>query len=200
MKKQLKMLLLSVGIVVVFAGQSLAAGVLDLPRTGQTKCYDATGKDIVCTGTGQDGELRAGVAIPVPRFKDNGDGTVTDKVTGLIWLKNANCFGYKLWLDALNTASTLANGACGLADGSKSGDWRLPNRNELMSIIDNSKVAPALQLGHPFVNVLNDTYWTSSTFTGNTATAWYLTLSNGFSNYYSKTNGYYYTWPVRAGQ
>ena len=75
MKKQLKMLLLSVGIVVVFAGQSLAAGVLDLPRTGQTKCYDATGKDIVCTGTGQDGELRAGVARNARSTYRNDSGT-----------------------------------------------------------------------------------------------------------------------------
>jgi len=51
------------------------AGTVDLPRTGQTKCYDTSGTEISCTGTGQDGEIQAGVAWPFPRFTDNGDGT-----------------------------------------------------------------------------------------------------------------------------
>jgi hypothetical protein len=36
------------------------AGVIQLPQTGQTKCYDSAGIEIVCSGTGQDGEIRAG--------------------------------------------------------------------------------------------------------------------------------------------
>ena len=38
------------------------AGVIDLPVTGQTKCYDPNGAEISCAGTGQDGDIRAGVA------------------------------------------------------------------------------------------------------------------------------------------
>ena len=52
-----------------------------VPKTGQTTGY----------ATGDDGALQKGVAWPNPRFTDNGDGTVTDNLTGLIWLKNANC-------------------------------------------------------------------------------------------------------------
>ena len=62
-----------------------------VPQTGQTKCYDNVGQEIDCEDTGQDGDFQAGVEWPVPRFTDNADGTVTDNLTGLIWLKNANC-------------------------------------------------------------------------------------------------------------
>lgn len=63
------------------------AGTVDLPQTGQKTCYDTSGNVIPCTGTGQDGEIQAGVPWPSPRFTDNGNGTVTDKLTGLMWLK-----------------------------------------------------------------------------------------------------------------
>ena len=50
------------------------------------------------------GEQAVGVEWPNPRFTDNGDGTVTDNLTALIWLKNANCFGVEKWNDALSSA------------------------------------------------------------------------------------------------
>ena len=64
--------------------------VISLPKTGQTTCWDTIGNVIPCPGTGQDGEIQAGVAWPSPRFNDNGNGTVTDKLTGLMWTQNAN--------------------------------------------------------------------------------------------------------------
>jgi hypothetical protein len=66
-----------------------------VPKTGQTTCWDEHGEPINCEGTGQDGELQKGVPWPDPRFTDNADGTVTDNLTGLIWLRNADCFGGK---------------------------------------------------------------------------------------------------------
>ncbi len=92
--------LLTVNIVV---GSSV-----NLPETGQTTCYDTAGTAIACAGTGQDGELLKGVAWPSPRFMDNGNGTVTDNLTGLIWLKDANCFISRTWADALLDASVLS--------------------------------------------------------------------------------------------
>src|SRR5512139_2423823 len=62
-----------------------------LPRTGQDACFDAEGSVVPCVNTGQDGDKRAGAAWPSPRFTDNRDGTVTDNLTRLIWLKDANC-------------------------------------------------------------------------------------------------------------
>ena len=51
-----------------------------LSKTGQTTSY----------ATGDDGDLQVGIELPEPRFYDNQDGTITDALTGLIWLKDAN--------------------------------------------------------------------------------------------------------------
>ena len=56
-------------------------GTIQLPKTGQTHCYDTAGNPIACAGTGQDGEIQAGVAWPTPRFAVNGDTTITDNLT-----------------------------------------------------------------------------------------------------------------------
>jgi hypothetical protein len=98
----------------LFPAKAVAA-VVDLPQTSQTTCYDAAGTLIDCPGTGQDGDVRAGVAWPKPRFTDNNDGTLTDNLTGLVWLRNANCNGDISWDGALTWAKTLSHGACGLA-------------------------------------------------------------------------------------
>lgn len=160
-----------------------------VPKTGQTTSYAA----------GDDGALQKGVAWPNPRFTDNLDGTVTDNLTGLIWLKNANCFGYKIWATALNDANTLVSGACGLSDGSVAGDWRLPNVRELQSLIDYGRFSPALPNGHPFTGVQSDNYWTSTTIAGVTSNAWFVVLSTGNVASSGKA-GSAFVWPVRGGQ
>ena len=87
MKKQI----ISLIVMLMFLMACIAsAGTVNLSRTGQTKCYDSTGIEIPCADTGQDGEIQAGVAWPSPRFTDNGDGTMTDNLTGLMWTKDAN--------------------------------------------------------------------------------------------------------------
>ena len=103
----------------------LFAATVDLPKTGQTTCYDASGNVIDCAETGQNGDIQAGVDWPEPRFEDNGDGTITDHLTGLVWLKNAGCAGLMNWYDALTYCNNLAHGSCGLTDGSVAGGWRL---------------------------------------------------------------------------
>jgi hypothetical protein len=45
--------------------------------------------------TGDDGDYEHGAMWPDPRFTDNGNGTITDNLTGLIWLKDADCFGQR---------------------------------------------------------------------------------------------------------
>src|SRR5204863_123985 len=107
-----------------------------VPKTGQRRCFDTSGTPIDCAGTGQDGEIRAGAAWPTPRFTDDGDGTVTDNLTNLVWLKNASPFGLRTWHDALEDCNRLESGSHGLTDGSKCGDWRLPNIKEIESLVD----------------------------------------------------------------
>ncbi len=189
------------------------AATVQLPQTGQTKCYNTAGTEIACTGTGQDADIKAGVALPTPRFTDNANGTVTDNLTGLIWLKDAGCFdtvsaiakgtngatSSLSWPNALTWSNNLANGSCGLTDGSAAGNWRLPNINELESLIDLQNVSPALPTGHPFSNVQVNYYWSSSSYALNTGSAWYVGMGSGYVYGGYKSNGYY-VWPVRAGQ
>ena len=130
--------------------------LVTLPRTGQTTSYAA----------GDDAALQKGVAWPAQRFTDNHDGTVTDGLTGLIWLRNAGCFTPTVWSNAIAQVNQLASGTCGLADQSTAGQWRMPNINELESIVDISSSNPALTPGNPFTNVSNAIYWSSTSYFG----------------------------------
>ena len=173
-------------------------GPAPLPRTGQTTCWNSDGVQRNCTGTGEDGEYQKGLTWPNPRFTDNGDGTVKDNLTNLIWLKSANCFGTRTWNNALSDCNGLADGQCGLTDGSNAGDWRLPNHKELFSLIDPENNNPALPSGHPFINVQSSTinYWSSTTYSPYTPGAWYVGMDYGDVNTQAKTfDGY--VWPVR---
>lgn len=189
---------LSVVALTLFGGTARAT-YIELPQTGQTGCYDESGAPAACAGTGQDGELRKGVPAPVARFNDNGDGTVTDNLTGLIWLKNANCFWQVPWVDAIAAARDLHAGQCGLDDQSQAGDWRLPNILELESLIDIGQVGPALPAGHPFLNVLPGGYWSSTTNAFHPSRARFVYLPHGAVNGSDKTNTQS-VWPVRGGR
>lgn len=79
------------------------------------------------------------------RYVDCGNGTVTDTVTGLIWLKRADCLPESDWKAALQAAAKLKAGDCGLTDGSSPGDWRLPTRAEW-----EATIAKAAALGCTF--------------------------------------------------
>ena len=192
-----------------------------MAKTGQTATY----------GTGDDGAYQKG-CLPVVApafgtsrfgsynrtsfpsyascalgFTDNGDGTVTDNLTGLIWLKDASCAelagtdanGGANWSTALGAANSLADGTCGLSDGSSAGEWRLANTNELRSLFDPALGAPYLPTGHPFTGVQSNFYWSSTSVANNTDNAWEVSLRDGkvISSNKRNTN---YVWPVRGGQ
>ena len=176
-----------------------------VPKTGAGEIYINS----YTLQAGEDGLLQKGVAWPDPRFTDNSDGTVTDNLTGLIWLKDANCrdtvgginrsdfSGSLLWANALTWSNNLANGDCGLSDGSTAGQWRLPNVRELFSLIDWGEMfEPALTSGHPFDNVQGH-HWSSTTKP--TTWAWTVNLGDGYVAFVGKAN-HRYVWPVRGGQ
>lgn len=145
---------------------------VSLAASGQTASYAA----------GDDGVLKAGTAWPAARFVDNQDGTVTDTLTGLVWLRTAGCFSPTQWADAVAKVNQLTSGSCGLSDGSKVGDWRMPNVVELESVIDASASSPALPAGHPFTNVSQGIYWTSTSYYGGlvgSPNAWAIRMSDG---------------------
>jgi hypothetical protein len=178
---------------------SLDHSVICLPKTGQTKCYDTYGNEIACAGTGQDGEIQAGVAWPEPRFSVS-DGCVTDNLTGLTWTKDANLFNDNVWQQVLAYVTGMN---AGTYPNFGYEDWRLPNRKELYSLTGFSRDDFALPAGHPFTNVQYDyPYWCSTTMVFNPEEAWIDTMCWGEMISYVKHGGYYFgcAWPVRSGQ
>lgn len=172
-----------------------------VPKTGQTECWGLNGNSypaIDCLESGQDGEYQKGVAAN-PRFTDVGDGTVKDNLTGLVWLRNANCFGASTWFESLSQSNALASGACGLTDGSVPGTWRLPNIKELQSLLDYGQSAPALPPGHPFAAVETYAYWTSTTVKNYPDVAWFVRLFSGYVLYDDKL-AVALVWPVKDGR
>jgi hypothetical protein len=161
-----------------------------VPQTGQTTSY----------GTRDDGALRKGAVWPTPRFSDKSNGTVSDNLTGLIWLKDPNCFNAPLsWSVALASAKSLATGSCGLTDGSVTGDWRLPNRKELLSLVNRQQADNSAWLNSSgFANVKADTYWSSSTSANDTRFAWILKFSDGTMDFGNRSSSLYLVWPVRG--
>jgi len=138
------------------------------------------------------------------RFTDMGDGTIRDNDTGLIWLKNANCFGSKSWQDAMDAAEGLADGTCGLTDESEAGDWRLPTTEEWKAFMSPLYDNPALvntggiaqwKEGDAFTGVQSQYHWSSTEY--NSYVAWRVSMYNGQVG--NSNKGYrYYVWPVRS--
>ena len=160
-----------------------------LPATGQTACYDAKGRIIPCADSGQDGELRLGLPWPESRFEIAGDA-VTDRLTGLCWAKRADLTGNPVtWQDALLAVSRLNTGESGKAA------WRLPNINELESLVDCSKHSPALPSGHPF-EAVRESYWSSTTSMFEPDWAWALYLTKGATGVGQKKGPHFHVWPV----
>jgi hypothetical protein len=166
-----------------------------VPQTGQTTSY----------GTGDDGALEKGLPWPDPRFTDNGDGTVTDNLTGLIWLKDAYCAGDKTWAAALTFCNTLASGSCDLSDGSSVGEWRLPNIRDLTSLIHygfsptlpNTAGTGPWTDGDPFTNVQVYWYWSSTSSVDSPPNnAWHVNMASGDVLPADKGNGLP-VWAVR---
>jgi hypothetical protein len=179
----------------------VSAGPAPVPKTGQSTCSAENGQTIDCPGTGQDGEFQFGVAWPSPRFSDNADGTVTDRLTGLVWLKDAHCFLSNNWGNTLSNCRNLQDGQCGLSDGSVVGDWRMPNANELFSLLDMGRsTTPPLPAGHPFVNVLKYQYWTNSRSPQAFQTyAFFVHMHEAQLSASGLFSAGYNAWPVRDG-
>lgn len=161
----------------------------NLAATGQQQCYDSQGHVISCQGTGQDGELIKGSQWTTPRYASHDDG-VLDTFTGLIWHRNTDLTGGRCtWDNALKSVYTLK---------AKEPDkfWRLPNINELESLIDCSQHSPALPSDYPFTS-LYDGYWSSTTSMFEPDWAWSLYLSKGAIGVGYKPGKHFHVWPVR---
>ena len=164
-----------------------------LPATGQTLCYDAAGRGIRCQGSGQDGDLRIGRPWPQPRFEVGEDG-VLDCLTGLRWRRDADITRRPVsWDEALAEVAGLDR-----SSASERGRWRLPNINELESLVDCAQHSPALPLGHPF-NEVRDAYWAATTSAFEADWAWVLYLDKGAVGVGQKRGRHFHVWAVCGG-
>jgi hypothetical protein len=161
-------------------------------RTGQTQCWDTAYTPTSCAGTGQDGETQRGLARS---YTDNGDGTITDGRTGLMWEKQSSFDGSindsadtYTWQTAFTVKIAALNGIAFAGHT----DWRLPNQLELYSLLDLGKKNPAVSAAFDTNCVsectvltcsctISEYYWSSTTYEDGTALGWYVDFSNGYA-------------------
>jgi len=143
------------------------------------------------------------------RWCDNGDGTVTDMTTGLVWLENAKCTGTFAgidnstgelsWSNAVIWSTAMKSGVCGLTDSSAEGDWRLPTKSELAGITTGVNAVSSSAQQAFGGSVQAGWYWTSTSYSDYPIRAWFVNLSIGYVNVVDKALAYG-MWPVRGGQ
>lgn len=184
------------------------AGTVGLQKTGQTSCYDSSGLPTACPGTGQDGQLQKGAARS---FTDNGDGTVTDNLTGLMWEKQSDDDGIHDKDNTYTWGNTFALKVAALNAEAFAGyrDWRVPNVVELESLRNFGTTHPSTFAAFnnnctQACTVLtcsctrSHLYWSSSTYLNTPTQAWFVGFSVGYTYMDYKANNYGLR-AVRAG-
>jgi hypothetical protein len=140
-----------------------------------------------------------GMLSTLGRWCDQGNGTVKDMATRLVWLQDTGCMGVMNWYSAIEQPITnLRDGNCGLTDGSVWGDWRLPTKSELVGITVGTE--PILVSGpwYFFTGVQSYDYWSSTTNAYSPNFAWHVGMGYGGTDYDGK-DWLYNVWPVRGG-
>ena len=141
-------------------GQTAYRTMLKLPDTGETMSYTTT--------FGEDNDFM----INVPNLVDNGDGTVTDSITGLMWQKGDG--GEMTYDNALVYVDTLTLGGYT--------DWRLPEAHESFSILNHQHANPALDPA-VFPNTSADYWWTATRQVNDSTKIWVTNAGGGIGNH-----------------
>jgi hypothetical protein len=157
----------------------------------------------------------SGCPLPGPRLLDNGDGTVTDTKTGLLWEKKSddgsvhdqdNTYTWSTGSPAYNPDGTAFTSFLATLNSApcfaKHCDWRLPTMTELQSLVAYERWAPAID---PVFNAacdpdctvltcsctsLDDFYWSSTPMAEiPSVDAWNVGFNQGVVNLYPKTFG-----------
>ena len=175
-------------------------------------CYNEAGTSIDCNGTGQDGETQLGVSWPATRFNNNGDGSITDKLSQLMWVTNTNLIksrnpellssinddGDISWSAGLDYVKLLNNESyLGY------NDWRLPNVVELQSLLNAQEENESWLTSQGFSNIgsgggisILANFWSSTSYPA-FSNAWGINLLTGDTPALDKTIRDSFVWPVR---
>ncbi len=152
-----------------------------IPDTGINTCSDAD-SEITCPSSGNDfygQDAQYNSAARQRTFTDNGDGTVTDSLTGQMWMQSDDGVE-RNWQDAIDYCENLSNAGYS--------DWRLPDVKELYLLADRGRYPPAID---PVFSSQSQSYWSSSPDAGNTDSAWGVNFSGGSAGYSGKYSNYY---------
>jgi hypothetical protein len=180
------------GSYMVWPVRSGGGGEIMLPQTGQRRCFDLKG-GADCAGIGQDGDIRAGWPWPEPRMDVDGD-TVTDRLTGRVWTRNADLAGGPVdWPEALARVAALNR-----ENGHGFSDWRLPSIRELESLADMDAHSPAVAEAGKFQNI-RDFYWSATTSVYDPTYAWTFYSRDGIIGVGYKAKAEFGVWAVRGG-
>jgi hypothetical protein len=172
-----------------------------LPQTGQLECFNAAGQAIGCTGSGQDADLRQGMPWPEPRFAQSAQGLL-DRLTGLCWFPPEQLPGRAAtWHEALSLATSF--NAMGKAEDGP--PWRLPDINELESLVDAGRANPALPLELTAglavpVALAAEGFWSGTTSGFDNGWAYVLYVQKGAVGVGFKPGAEFHVWPVREAK
>lgn len=160
-----------------------------IPDTGQTTCYNNITEPLsTCPAPGEPLAQDGSYTINPPSYSDNGNGTVTDNITNLIW-QQTDDNTKRTWDLAVNYCESNVAGLPG-------SDWRLPNARELASIHDLEKFDYAINNAF---SISDEMYWSSTTIVDSIDLAHIVRFYDGDLSMGRKTDKYYVRC-VRGGE
>ena len=120
---------------------------------------------------------------PASRFQDNGDATVTDRSTGLMWARCPEGLSGTGCATGAAAAFTWEGALLRARDSGLAGytDWRLPDIKELSSLVEERCYDPAINLA-VFPNTPSSYFWSASPYGYSSYYAWYVYFGNGYAN------------------
>lgn len=174
---------IGLAVVIFLASRGPEPAFVEMPDTGQAISYQ----------TNNDASYKP--AVTQMRYTDHGNGTVTDRATGLMWVKDGKspgCYnGNTLtWKQAMIFCQNLSYAGYN--------DWRLPNKNELSSLVYPGITTPKIDKIFTNTKTGQFGYWTSTTYPGISLFAWVVFFDVGWVDYFIKPYSHCIR-PVRNG-
>jgi hypothetical protein len=149
-----------------------------LPDTGQITCYDNVLALGSCPSSGQAFYGQDGSYLINPPDYAAASPLVTDTLTGLVWQQSD---------DGVSRYAVEAVSYCDDLTWGGYSDWRLPSRMELLTLVDASRAAPAI---NPAFAASNGKYWSSTVQAGDTSLGWSVRFSDGLASFDGLSNPY----------